>query len=433
MILPAIARGAGLMAVALTATILTGLPEATTAVATTTTKPTTTTALPMVATVARERGTIRGIADGDTFYLNAKQPSARIRLSGIQTTEIAHQGAGRTWCHGLPAKNRLTALTMNKQVLLRSLYPSYSWDGRRLRYAFVLSAGRYVDVQRLLLREGHALWHPSEREWLYNHAYHVLADQAAIARRSGSIWDTDFCGSGPYQSAALKLWINWDADGDDNANPNGEYVVIANDSAYTVSLSGWYVRLASHATYTFPSGSAIPARGRIRLHSGRGTRTRTDHYWGNTKGIFINDLSKAMGASAYLLDPQGDFRAWFSYPCVVSCTDPLQGRLTVGAIDPAGAESVDFTLAATGGRVYLERYVAKVGYRRYRFPSGSYLDPGETLRLVMGADPGGTADRLHHFWNQPTPILGSSGGKIVVETYRTVRITCKAYGTERCP
>lgn len=426
MVPSSVARGAGLMTVALTATVLTaltGLPRATTAAAT----------VPMIATVARERGTVRGIADGDTLYLNTKEPSARIRLSGLQTTEIAHKGVGKTWCHGLQAKNRLSALTLNKQVLMRSLYPSYSWDGRRLRYAFVLSAGRYVDVQRLLLREGHALWHPSAREWLYNRSYHILADQAAAARRTGSIWDTDMCGSGPYQGAALKVWVNWDADGDDNTNPNGEFVVIANDSAYTVPLGGWYVRLASHATYTFPSGSYVPAHGRIRLHSGRGTRTRTDHYWGNTKAIFVNDMSNGMGASAYLLDPQGDFRGRFTYPCVVSCTDPLQGKLTVGTIEPDGAESVDFTLAGTAQRVSLEGYVAKVGYRRYRFPFGSYLDPGETLTLGMGADPGGVADRLHHFWNQPTAILGSQGGTVTVETYRTVRITCKAYGTERCP
>lgn len=313
MIPPSIGYGAGLTALALTATIAATAPAPSAAADTAQTK---------VATVARERGTVAGIADGDTFFLNQKEPSARIRLSGIQTTEIAHKGTGRNWCHGLQAKNRLSSLMMSEKVMLKSLYPgSTSWDGRRLRYAFVPnSSGTYIDVQQVMLREGHALWKPSATEWANNYTYHVLAAKAAAARRSGSLWDTDMCGYGPNQGAALSIWINWDAPGDDNANPNGEYVAIANNSSYNVSLSGWYVRQSSHATYTFPSGSYVPRRSVIKLHVGRGTRTRTDYYWGLSSAVFPNDQSHGMGSSAYLLDPQGDFRAWYTYPCVYRCS-----------------------------------------------------------------------------------------------------------------
>jgi hypothetical protein len=38
------------------------------------------------------------------------------------------------------------------------------------------------------------------------------------------------------------------------------------------------------------------------------------------------DDGRSLGDGAYLFDPQGDIRAWMTYPCVGTCPQPLSDR-----------------------------------------------------------------------------------------------------------
>src|SRR5918997_47765 len=75
--------------------------------------------------------------------------------------------------------------------------------GSRLRRAvYVRIDGRWVDVAHVLLGEGHALWLPNGVEWAWNLSHSEAAERAAA--RGLRLWDTDSCGTGPQEGAALR-------------------------------------------------------------------------------------------------------------------------------------------------------------------------------------------------------------------------------------
>jgi endonuclease YncB( thermonuclease family) len=392
---------------------------------------------------------VKQIADGDTPYVDIAGDGVTtlypIRMTGIQATEIRHPDSngnlvGIDWCHGLEAKARLSQLTMEKLVQLRGLKSSSSSNGRQLRNVFVENGNDgWNDVQRTLLYEGHALWGSQLVETTHNAEYHALADQAAAAGRN--IYDTDYCGSGPSQSAKLKLYVHYDADSDDGTNLNDEYVLIQNnDTSGTVDLSGWHIRDSSLDYYTFPSGATLPAGHRIYLFVGKGTNhsasTSKSYYWGRTIPVFDNPAPAGIGDGAYLLDPDGDFRSWMIYPCLSPCYDPLRGKITVSKVvyDPAGADTaakeyVQFKSVASS-RFYLNGYLIRTEPYTMQPGWGTYLDPGETLTVYMGK---GTNTRTRQYMGYTNAVLNNSGDEVDIVTYNAIHITCKAWGVGRCP
>src|SRR5207302_3976025 len=96
------------------------------------------------------------------------------------------------------------------------------------------------DVGQSMVTEGVVLWDPRGDEYTHNRDYAIRAEKAA-ARHIG-IWRTDHCGSGPAQATPIRVTVNWDAPGDDGANPNGEYFAVHNDGSTTVGLARWWLR-----------------------------------------------------------------------------------------------------------------------------------------------------------------------------------------------
>ncbi len=387
-------------------------------------------------------GKVVQLADGDTPYVDVygdgTSTPPRIRMNGIQAAEVSHPDApgSKTWCHGPSAENRLNQLIMNKHVQLRSMYQTTVRDNRPLRTIFVRNSdGSYSDVQRPMLSEGYVIWFPEKVEWTHNREYHILADQAST--RGHHVWNTDSCGYGPNQGSHFQMWVNWDADGDDGKNVNGEFVVIKNLNKYTgVSLAGWHIRDSSLQMYTFPSGAYVPAGGRVYVHSGKGTNTSKSFYMGLSAALFENvDYAHGIGDGAYLLDPDGDYRAWFTYPCVVSCTDPLKGKLAITKLvyDPAGADTASKEYVRikniSSTRVNFDGYFIRSWPYTYA-PLGAWLGPGETMTLHVGK---GTNTHLHKYWGMSASIFNNTGDEVDISNYRNVTITCKRYGNGRCP
>ena len=160
------------------------------------------------------------------------------------------------------------------------------------------------------------------------------------------------------------MWVNWDADGVDQANVNGESVRLQNlDRTRDLSLGGWWFRDSHLRRYTFPAWASIPAGGTITLHLGHGPAAPGRFFWGLGSPPFENvEDRRAMGDGGYLFDPQGDLRASMVYPCRSGCTDPLQGAIDIDT-RPTGSEQV--RLRNVGGfAVDLE------GYRLETWPYG---------------------------------------------------------------
>jgi hypothetical protein len=185
----------------------------------------------------------------------------------------------------------------------------------RLRRSMeVRIGGRWRDVGRILLSEGHALWLPNGAENAKNGSYARIAQRAAA--RGVRIWDPDYCGYGPSQDSPLRVTVNPKRIGSDLDIP-GEWVRIRNlDPVHAVPLHGWWVRDSGLRRYTFPSSATLPPNGAITVHVGHGTNTASDLFWGLELLVFEDPRlgRRPAGDGAYLFDPQGDLRASMTYP-----------------------------------------------------------------------------------------------------------------------
>lgn len=104
------------------------------------------------------------------------------------------------------------------------------------------------------------------------------------------------CLSTAEATSALQLGkVQYDSPGTDsrsNASLNAEYVTIKNVSASNRALTGFTVRDAQSHVYKFGTFT-LKAGKTVRLHTGKGTNTSTDRYWGSTAYIWNNTGDKA--------------------------------------------------------------------------------------------------------------------------------------------
>ncbi len=273
-----------------------------------------------------QKGRVVHVGDGDTvdvdIYGDGTSATRLIRITGIQAMELTtysgYDDRLRGECHAVEATKRLRRLTLDRTVKVTAHYASSMSGSRYRRTIWVYRDGAWRDAAALLLREGHGLWLPNGTEYTTNRATAAAAARAAAERRG--LWDTDYCGAGPYQSVPLRVAVKWNADGDDSKNVNGEYVKITNNGSVTVPLGGWRVRDSAlrgylGRGYVFPSSAKLGAGRSLYLHVGRGSNSTSHFYWGLDRPIFENASGspKYSGDGGYLFDPQGDLRAWHQY------------------------------------------------------------------------------------------------------------------------
>ncbi|MFC7254067.1 lamin tail domain-containing protein [Haloplanus litoreus] len=94
---------------------------------------------------------------------------------------------------------------------------------------------------------------------------------------------------GRDQGGLRLVTVHADAEGDDRNNLDDEYLVLANGGTEPLDLSGWTVADAAGATYTVPAGTTLAPGATLTLHTGAGTDTATDLYWGSTRPVWNND------------------------------------------------------------------------------------------------------------------------------------------------
>ncbi len=279
-----------------------------------------------------QTGRVTSVDDGDTLTIDIAGDGTttpiRVRLTGINAMELttysSYPDRWRGECHAVDAAKRLYALVQNKTVRVYAQNAASMAGSRYRRTVSVYINGVWRDVSQMLLAEGHGLFLSNSTEYRVNKADATAAQYAA--KQGKRLWDKDYCGVGPYQGAALRVGVNWDAAGDDGKNVNGEWIRIWNYSDYAVPIANWRVRDSAYRGtlargYVFPSGAKIPAKGSVYLHVGKGANTSTRFYWGNSVPIFENASGDPtyLGDGAYLFDPQGDMRAWQQYPCSYAC------------------------------------------------------------------------------------------------------------------
>jgi len=81
--------------------------------------------------------------------------------------------------------------------------------------------------------------------------------------------------------------VHYDADGTDETNPNGEWIVITNDGSRRIDLRDWRLlaggkRLLFHASRTLRPGEVLT----VKMGSGRNASGEV--YWGLGGGVLPN-------------------------------------------------------------------------------------------------------------------------------------------------
>jgi len=248
---------------------------------------------------------VTAVVDGDTArvaYDNGIEDT--VRLVGIDTPEV-HTTNDPTEYEGVPdteagrdclRRAGTDASTAAKDDILGATV-GLAFDpntDRRDRYgrllAYVVNDGDLFNYQ--LVAQGHARVYtesPFSRE-----AEFLAAERAAREDRRG-LWrctDPDAVTSAtdtatPSQSGLALAEINADAGGNDNENLNDEYIVFANRGESKLNITGWTVSDDANHRYTLDRFT-LASGARVTLHTGSGTDTDSDLYWGAGSPVWNN-------------------------------------------------------------------------------------------------------------------------------------------------
>ncbi|KAF0106878.1 MAG: hypothetical protein FD146_2236 [Anaerolineaceae bacterium] len=88
---------------------------------------------------------------------------------------------------------------------------------------------------------------------------------------------------------------------------SSEIVVIRNNGAESLLLTGWTLRDGEGSIFTFPLFS-LPAGATVRIHTAAGTDSASDLYWGRSAPVW------QAGEPSALYDPGGTARAFYRVP-----------------------------------------------------------------------------------------------------------------------
>ncbi len=97
----------------------------------------------------------------------------------------------------------------------------------------------------------------------------------------------------PAQAATptLRFYaVQYDSPGKDtrsNASLNAEWIQLVNTGSKAVSLKGWKI-VDKSKTYTFGSVTIAGKGGKVTLHTGKGTNTKTSLYWNSGNYVWNN-------------------------------------------------------------------------------------------------------------------------------------------------
>lgn len=229
------------------------------------------------------QATVTRIMDGDTLavrYQDGREET--VRVLGIDTPETENHGNWGNEFPGITDPSYLTewgqkaseytsSLAKGKTITLTADCQAEDYDqyGRLLSYVDIDG----TDLGGHLVRHGYARVYTAQsfdKKTLY------LSLQSDARQFKEGLWGgAETMAHVPGGPVTIKK-VQYDPSGEDRANLNGEYIVLA--STETVDLYGWTISDNSGTLYTFRHVVITP-ESTITLHVGQGTPTTTDLYW----------------------------------------------------------------------------------------------------------------------------------------------------------
>ncbi|MCL5069462.1 MAG: thermonuclease family protein [Actinobacteria bacterium] len=224
------------------------------------------------------------VIDGDTFVLSNNE---HVRLIGINTPESERYFYEE-------AKEVLKLLVLNKNVRLEKDVEDKDAYGRLLRYVYL--GNLFINLE--MVKRGFANVFTFPPNIKYTDKF-IEAEREARKKEIG-LWEKS-------NSSNIEISINYDAEGDDRLNLNGEYIIFKNNNDYNINLAGWTVKDLSANIYDF--GKMIFKSGSsLILFSGNGNDLENKFYWNSSKPIWNNDHD-----ALYLRDKDGLLVELYNY------------------------------------------------------------------------------------------------------------------------
>ena len=229
---------------------------------------------------------VERVIDGDTIVLD---DGRTVRYIGMDTPE-----RGDPYYDEATEANR--RLVDGKKVKLELDAEEKDRYGRTLAYIYV--GDTFVNVE--LVRDGYARAYPYQSNVRYKE---LFASAEKEARQKGvGIWSSE-----PQGRDIDIVEINYDAEGNDRDNLNGEWVAMINNTDSDIDMAGFTLSDDSDHVYTF--GDFILAAGHtVTVFSGAGADDFRSLYWTSSSPIWNNDSD-----TAYLKDADGEFMDEYSY------------------------------------------------------------------------------------------------------------------------
>ena len=250
--------------------------------------------------------TVRWILDGDSLEADTPWGNVEVRLLGVNANE---QGE----CFGEEAKDALIdRLAKDEARLWVEIHETYGPDrdeyGRLLGY--IWQGDRLINLDQIA--DGYAVARSA-----FGHPLEADFDNAESTARSNEVglWSPSACGAASTAMIAISE-LQFDAQGRDDENPNGEWIVLVNEATEPVDLGGWMIRDEStRHRYQFAELTLAPGQ-RVRLRSGCGTdlfdADPIELYWCDSFGpVWSNS-----GDTAIIQDPAGNIVVSESYESI---------------------------------------------------------------------------------------------------------------------
>lgn len=233
---------------------------------------------------------------------------------------------------------------------------------------------------------------------------------------TNNVANSDLLKTANHNTTDFSLWSAYSDSGDSteyvvtidgvrrNADAlNDEWVDVTNDGSSDLDLTGWTMENEEGETYTFPDGFTLAAGSTVRVHTGSGTDSSSDLYWGSSMFRWDNDADRCT-----IYDADGDLAQDASW----SVADVI-----IPAID-ADNEYVDFENVSDDSVDMTGWTVEDEAGNDYVFPDGYTLGAGDTVRLHSGDGTDSSTDLYWgagYVWNNDgdTAYLYNDAGDLV--------------------
>lgn len=227
---------------------------------------------------------LQEVIDGDTIVIPL---DLHVRLIGINAPE-------KDSYYYEESKSILEIILKDKDLYLEKDVEDKDQYGRLLRYLYTDDI--FVNLEMVKRGFANVYTNPPNVKYiedLLEAERHAREHDLGLWKRSGV--------------ENIKIEINYDAQGNDNKNLNGEYIVLFNDSDMDFEIGRWNIKDSARNSYIF-ANYLFESKKRILLFTGNGKDEEGKFFWNSTSPIWNNDHD-----TLYLRDADGMLIGIYDY------------------------------------------------------------------------------------------------------------------------